>query len=230
MVGRGARSSSGTQGRQARCSTGSRSAPIAPFGSTVGHGIGRQMQVIGGQAVPKRYVFARRTRPMTYIETRDQISALIARVVAARSVRRERPGRAQGQRPGRDRRCWLDRVQGLIAIDPEGGKVARAAAMSPAIESGCVYVLEGAEWVEPYITEIVAFPFARPRRPRGRPVTDHAPLPRRPRRDAPGSEKRRAAFAAARLTSRSVARDRAVATEPSACRRPTARRRRRADA
>jgi predicted phage terminase large subunit-like protein len=129
------------------------------FGSLSDTASAVSLQVIGGRG-PKRFVFLDRTRPMTYPETRDQISALILewsqRVRCGVSVLVER--KANGQ-------AVIDELSivfsGLIAIDPEGGKVARAAAMSPAIESGCVYVLEGAEWVEPYITEIVAFPFAR---------------------------------------------------------------------
>jgi phage terminase large subunit-like protein len=51
--------------------------------------------------------------------------------------------------------------QGLIPIEPEGGKESRAAAMSPAIESGCVYVLEGAPWIDAYLTgptSVTSFP------------------------------------------------------------------------
>jgi predicted phage terminase large subunit-like protein len=129
------------------------------FGSLSDTASAVSLQVIGGRG-PKRFVFLDRTRAMTYPETRDQVSSLILewsqRVRCGVSVLVER--KANGQ-------AVIDELsivfQGLIPIDPEGGKVARAAAMSPAVESGCVYLLEGAEWVDAYIREIVAFPFGR---------------------------------------------------------------------
>ena len=53
-------------------------------------------------------------------------------------------------------------ITGLIAVNPGGGKYARAAAVSPQIESGNVYLPHPsiAPWVEALIEECVAFPNA----------------------------------------------------------------------
>jgi len=51
-------------------------------------------------------------------------------------------------------------IPGLIAVNPGGGKVARAAAVSPLIEAGNVYLPHPlfAPWVDDFIEECVAFP------------------------------------------------------------------------
>jgi predicted phage terminase large subunit-like protein len=53
-------------------------------------------------------------------------------------------------------------IAGLIAVNPEGGKIARAAAVSPQIESGNVYLPHPAiaPWVQDLIEECAAFPCA----------------------------------------------------------------------
>lgn len=51
-----------------------------------------------------------------------------------------------------------NRIGGLLAINPEGGKIARASAVSPAIEAGNVYIPEEADWVYDFIEECSAFP------------------------------------------------------------------------
>ena len=53
-------------------------------------------------------------------------------------------------------------ISGLIAVNPEGGKIARAAAVSPSIEAGNVYLPHPAiaPWVEDLIEECAAFPYA----------------------------------------------------------------------
>ena len=50
---------------------------------------------------------------------------------------------------------------GIIAVNPEGGKEARAAAVQPQIESGNVYLPDGADWLEAFIDEFAAFPRGR---------------------------------------------------------------------
>ena len=45
-----------------------------------------------------------------------------------------------------------------IPIQPLGGKVARVNAVSPAIESGHVYVPEGEPWVEEFLGQWTSFP------------------------------------------------------------------------
>ena len=49
-------------------------------------------------------------------------------------------------------------MAGVIPVTPEGGKVARVNAVSPAIESGHVFLPEGAAWAEEFIDEWTAFP------------------------------------------------------------------------
>jgi predicted phage terminase large subunit-like protein len=53
-------------------------------------------------------------------------------------------------------------IAGLIAVNPEGGKIARAAAVSPQIEAGNVYLPHPdiAPWVEALIEEMTGFPYA----------------------------------------------------------------------
>lgn len=50
------------------------------------------------------------------------------------------------------------RIAGIVAIEPYGSKEARAAAVQPEVESGNVYLPEGASWLEDFIAEFVAFP------------------------------------------------------------------------
>lgn len=51
-------------------------------------------------------------------------------------------------------------ISGLIPVEPEGGKEARANAVSPEVESGNVYLPdpEGAPWVNDFVEEASAFP------------------------------------------------------------------------
>ena len=52
-------------------------------------------------------------------------------------------------------------VQGLIAVEPDGGKEARASAVSALIEAGNVFLPERsiAPWVDDFLLEATAFPF-----------------------------------------------------------------------
>lgn len=52
-------------------------------------------------------------------------------------------------------------VAGLIAINPEGGKVARANAVSGLFEAGQVWLPLGRPWLEDYIYEVKRFPKAK---------------------------------------------------------------------
>ena len=51
-------------------------------------------------------------------------------------------------------------ISGLIPIEPEGGKVVRAQAVSPIVESGNVYLpnMKLAPWINDYIEEFTSFP------------------------------------------------------------------------
>ena len=54
------------------------------------------------------------------------------------------------------------KVPGIIAVDPQGGKEARAHATSPFVEAGNVYLphpkMPGFEWVEPGLNQLTSFP------------------------------------------------------------------------
>jgi predicted phage terminase large subunit-like protein len=51
-------------------------------------------------------------------------------------------------------------IPGVLAVNPEGGKVARAAAVSPLIEAGNVYLPHPMfmPWVADFLEECAAFP------------------------------------------------------------------------
>jgi predicted phage terminase large subunit-like protein len=51
-------------------------------------------------------------------------------------------------------------IPGILPVNPEGGKIARAAAISPLIEAGNVYLPHPlfAPWVNDFIEECAAFP------------------------------------------------------------------------
>ena len=51
-------------------------------------------------------------------------------------------------------------LSGVIPVQPRGGKTARVAAVSPAIESGHVFVPEGESWAEEFLDQWTAFPTA----------------------------------------------------------------------
>ena len=75
-------------------------------------------------------------------------------------------------------------IPGILPVNPEGGKVARAAAVSPLIEAGNIYLPHPlyAPWVNDFIEECAAFPERRPRRSgrcddAGAPALDGGPDP-----------------------------------------------------
>jgi predicted phage terminase large subunit-like protein len=51
-------------------------------------------------------------------------------------------------------------IDGLLPVNPEGGKIARASAVSPLIEAGNVYLPHPlyCPWVNDFIEECAAFP------------------------------------------------------------------------
>jgi len=51
-------------------------------------------------------------------------------------------------------------ITGILPVNPEGGKIARAAAISPLVEAGNVYLPhpDCAPWVKDFIEECAAFP------------------------------------------------------------------------
>lgn len=108
--------------------------------------------VIGGKGA-NRYVLDNRTRPMSFTETCDEIQLLKKAYPQISRILIEK--KANGD-------AIIDflhsKVQGLIPINPEGGKEARASAIQPQIESGNIYLPEGAHWLEDFVTEFALFP------------------------------------------------------------------------
>lgn len=51
-----------------------------------------------------------------------------------------------------------DKISGLIEVEPNGSKEARAAAVSPQVQSGNVFLPEGEEYLEEFVGELAAFP------------------------------------------------------------------------
>jgi predicted phage terminase large subunit-like protein len=49
-------------------------------------------------------------------------------------------------------------IPGIIGVEPEGGKESRAAAIQPQVESGNVYLPDGAPWLDDWVTEFGNFP------------------------------------------------------------------------
>lgn len=49
-------------------------------------------------------------------------------------------------------------VSGLVPVEPQGGKEARAHAISPQVEAGQVYLPELAPWLADFLEEVAAFP------------------------------------------------------------------------
>lgn len=49
-------------------------------------------------------------------------------------------------------------IGGIIAVNPQGGKVARVNAVSPHIESGNTFIPHDAEWIHDFVEECASFP------------------------------------------------------------------------
>ena len=86
-----------------------------------------------------RYILHDATEPMTFPATKAAIRALVDLYPQVTRILVEK--KANGAAVMQDLECDLGSL--LIPIEPEGGKESRAAAMSPAIEAGSVYVLDG---------------------------------------------------------------------------------------
>jgi predicted phage terminase large subunit-like protein len=137
----------------------------ATFGSLTDSASNVGLLVVGGKDAD-RFVLADRTKPMTFNQTlaalatfdestRKLNGGLCFEFPQAKKVLIEKKanGAAVLEVLG-------SKVPGLVPYVTSDGKVARARAMSPAIESGNVYLLDGANWVEPFLDELAMFPNA----------------------------------------------------------------------
>lgn len=110
------------------------------------------MVVVGGQG-PFRYVLDNRTRPMTFSQTVEQILELLKLYPRCSRVLVE--DKANGPAIVDTLRA---KIAGVIAVNPQGGKEARASAMQPAVQSGHWLLPEGAAWLDDFVTEFAMFP------------------------------------------------------------------------
>lgn len=123
----------------------------ATFGSTSDTASAVGLIVVGGKGA-MRYVLDDYTDVMDFNDTLKYIEAALVAYPIIRRVLVEK--KANGQ-------AVIDMMKkkfvGFIALDPEGGKVARANVMVPAYESGNVLVREGAQWLAKHIEELAIF-------------------------------------------------------------------------
>jgi predicted phage terminase large subunit-like protein len=104
-----------------------------------------------GFAGPRIYLLARRHQRMGFTATKESIRILYAQYLpSAVLIEDKANGSAVIEELQRE-------ISGVIAINPEGGKVARAWAASPAVESGSVY-LPYEPWAQEVVEEAAAFP------------------------------------------------------------------------
>ena len=127
----------------------------ATFGTTKETSSAVGLLVVGCLG-PKRFVFMDRTKVRTFIETKQAIRELLAEYPAATRVLVEK--KANGNAIIEE---MSQEFSGLIGLEADGSKESRAAAMSPAVESGCWYFLDGEPWLDECIAEITLFPNAK---------------------------------------------------------------------
>lgn len=118
--------------------------------TTTGSRVG--MVIVAGRG-PFRYVLANRTAPMTFGKTIEEIQRLMAEFPKCSRVLIE--DKANGPAIVDTLR---QKFSGIIPVNPEGGKEARASAMQPSVESGHWLLPEGAAWLDDFVTEFGMFP------------------------------------------------------------------------
>jgi predicted phage terminase large subunit-like protein len=102
---------------------------------------------------PRVYLLARRHQKMGFTATKDSIRILNAEFrPSAILIEDKANGPAIIEELGRE-------IAGVIAITPEGGKIARAWAASPSVEAGGVY-LPTSDWAQEVVEEAANFPNA----------------------------------------------------------------------
>lgn len=109
--------------------------------------------VIGRADDTKRYVLEVINQRLTFTETCAELKKLSDRYPNAlwKLIEKKANGDAIID-------SMTSLIPGLIAINPEGGKVSRAHACSPAVQAGEVYLLDGAEWTNKFIDQLAGFP------------------------------------------------------------------------
>lgn len=108
---------------------------------------------IWGTQKADRYLLDQSRARRTFTETLTEMRRLVAKWPMAK--RKIVEDKANGP-------AIIDALQremsGIVPVEPEGGKEARAAAAQPEVESGNVFLCDGAPWLEEFVEEFAAFP------------------------------------------------------------------------
>lgn len=103
-----------------------------------------------------RYLLDRVNERLSFTETLLRFDDLVARWPAARKKLVE--AKANGD-------AIVDvlrsSVQGLVLVEPQGGKEARAFAIQPQVQAGNCYLPDGAPWLEEFVGQLASFPGGR---------------------------------------------------------------------
>lgn len=112
------------------------------------------IQVFGAKGA-LRYLLENVTAPMSFTETLATLREICQRYRAQRVLIEDK---ANGS-------AIIDvlrtEMPGVVAVNPEGGKEARAAAVQPAVEARQVYLADGAPWLDSFVDELGTFPAGR---------------------------------------------------------------------
>lgn len=109
-----------------------------------------------GRKGAKLYVLEDRTEVMTFPTTKAAVRSIIADYPATRRTLIEK--KANGQAVIDD---LTNEIPGLVGIDPEGGKSARASVASARVEAHDVLLLEGARWLAKWVEQFGMFPHGK---------------------------------------------------------------------
>jgi predicted phage terminase large subunit-like protein len=106
-----------------------------------------------GRKGPNRYLLDRFREPCGFGKTKAAIKNARTKYPRARRILIEL--KANGDAIVEDLKA---EITGVIGIDPEGGKEARAAVMEPVVESGNWWLPEHAPWLDELVSEFALFP------------------------------------------------------------------------
>ncbi len=140
------------------------------FGSTEDTASAVGLLVVGGKGFGNKFVFDDQTEVRTFLQTVDAIKKLIRRYPARRIlielkangtsvIEQLKKEMADGDVLDYNGKRTIVAVEGM---EPgKDSKMARAQAMTPDVENGCIHLLEGAPWVDAFLAELCVFPRAK---------------------------------------------------------------------
>lgn len=117
----------------------------------------------------RRFVLDDRTKSRSFVDTKADLAAMIGdwcpdavlvekKANGAAIIEDLRIMIADGQILDRNGKPVLCQFIEIEPSEDGGGKIARAAAASPTIEAGLLYLLDGASWVRDFVDELCSFP------------------------------------------------------------------------